>query len=436
MTRRVDNSARGIPFLKKQLFLALGILLVACGKRGDPLPPLRPTPQPVTGLAISQRGKELIVHLVAPRASSDGARLPVLELELLRLEGDGDFTKAAKSSTRKVAPGERLEMAEPLLATGTSLRIAARASHQNRKSVQTSAVSFTVQPEPPVPTELTARSSASGVTLAWSAPDPMPCRFVPPPAPSPPPPHSGSSPRPPTPGIGPDALAPKGQTPSIVGQPPGAAPKAPATPPATPPAPSSVREPPATSAAAPMAGSTPQPSPTPSATPEPPLPPDPGGFLVYRRAKTSDYSSALTPQLLETPHYDDTVASLGGEVCYEVRTAISTDPLIEGDASNEVCLKVEDVTAPGAPAGVTTLAVENGIEVSWSPAAETDLKAYRIHRSTKGAKPEQIGEVAVPTTSFRDTTANRDRRYRYTVTVVDQAGNESPSSAPAEASWP
>ncbi len=408
-------------------------MLVACGKRGDPLPPLRPTPQPVTGLAISQRGKELIVHIVAPRASSDGSRLPVLELELLRLEGDGDFDKAARSSTRKVAPGERLEVAEPLLATGTSLRIAARASHQNRKSVQTPVVSFTVQPEPAAPTELTARSSVSGVTLAWSAPDPMPCRFEAPPAPSPP--HTGASPRPPTAVTGSGRPAPAGQAPSIVGQPPGAAPKPPPTPPA-PPTTSLAPQPPAASTGAPGFELTPQPSPTPSATPEPPLPPDPGGFRVYRRATTSDYASALTPQLLETTHFDDTAASLGGEVCYEVRTAISTDPLIESDASNEVCLKVEDVTAPGAPAGVTTLAVENGIEVSWSPAAETDLKAYRIQRATKGSKPEQVGEVAVPTTSFRDITANPDRRYRYTVTVVDQAGNESPPSAPAEASWP
>ncbi len=431
---------RQLSFLKKTPFLALGLVLVACGKRGDPLPPLRPTPQPVTGLAISQRGKELVVRLVTPRASSDGSRLPVLDLELLRLEGDGDFAKSAQASTRKVAPGERLELTEPLPAIGTALRIAARASHQNRKSVQTPVVSFTVQPELPAPAELIARSSVSGVALSWVAPDPMPCWLTAPPAPAPTPSpalkHPGVSTRPPAPGLGPGGPAP--------GRPATSAVLPPQTPPqpsgasgATPPSPPADSTPAsAAPAAAATPGAIPQPSPAPSAAPEPPLPPQPGGFLVYRRAKSVDYTAALTSQAVEAPHYDDTAASLGDELCYLVRTAISTDPLIESDASNEVCLKVEDVTAPAAPAGVTTLAVENGIEVSWSPSVETDLASYRVQRAVKGAEPERIGEVIVPTTSFRDTTVSRDKRHRYSVTAVDQAGNESPPSAPAEASWP
>jgi fibronectin type 3 domain-containing protein len=162
----------------------------------------------------------------------------------------------------------------------------------------------------------------------------------------------------------------------------------------------------------------------------------PGGFLIYRRAKSSRYAAALTSQVVEAPHYEDAAASLGGEFCYVVRTAISTDPPIESDASNEVCLKVEDVTAPSPPTGVTTLAVESGIEVSWSPSGEIDVASYRIQRAVKGAQPERIGEVVAPTTSFRDTTASQDKRHRYTVTSVDQAGNESQPSAPAEASWP
>ncbi len=431
------------PFLKKALFLAMGLLLVACGKRGDPLPPLRPTPQPVTGLAISQRGKELVVRLVAPRASTDGSRLPVLELELLRLEGGGDFPKSAQSSTRKVAPGERLVLSEPLPATGTALRIAARASHQKRKSIQTSVVSFTVQPEPAAPTELTARSSASGVTLGWTAPDPMPCWFTQPtaPSPTPQPTSKGHGPglHPPPPASSPkgNALAPPAASaaPPPVAQP--QPPEAALAPPLAPPA-DSTPQGPSELAGAPPPGFISQPSPAPSASasPAPPLPPSPGGFLVYRRAKGGDYAAALNPQVVEAPHYDDAAASRGADVCYVVRTAISTDPPIESDASNEVCLEVVDVTAPAAPTGVTTLAVEDGIEVSWSPSGDSDVASYRIERAVKGARPERVGEVVAPTTTFRDTAATRDKRYRYSVTAVDRAGNESPPSAAAEASWP
>ena len=85
--------------------LLAAALALACGKRGDPLPPIRRTPQPIADLRIAQRGDHLEVSFTAPRNATDGSRLPVLEAEVLRLEGDGDFQKTARPTRRKVAPG-------------------------------------------------------------------------------------------------------------------------------------------------------------------------------------------------------------------------------------------------------------------------------------------------------------------------------------------
>jgi hypothetical protein len=151
--------------------LAAVLALVACGKRGDPLPPLRRAPQPVTDLEVKQRGDRLEIALTAPRAFSDGARLPILEIEVLRAAGEGDFEKVARPSRRKAAPGERLLEEEPLPAQGTKLRFAARARAKGRVSKLTPVATLTVATTPPAPSGLTTLSDAKGVALAWKPPD-------------------------------------------------------------------------------------------------------------------------------------------------------------------------------------------------------------------------------------------------------------------------
>jgi hypothetical protein len=150
--------------------LAVALALVACGKRGDPLPPLRQVPQPVTDFKVAQRGDEIEVSLFAPRAFTDGKRLPVLEIEILTAPPEGVFAKVAHSTLQKAAPGERIVAREPLPPVGTVLRIAARARVKNRPSTQSLPVSLTVAATPPAPSGLSARSAEKGVALAWVPP--------------------------------------------------------------------------------------------------------------------------------------------------------------------------------------------------------------------------------------------------------------------------
>jgi hypothetical protein len=143
-------------------------VLGACGKKSDPLPPLRPTPQPVTGLTLSQVGDRVHLALVAPRAGTDGTRLGILEVELQRAEGDGDFKTLAKKRVLKVAPGEAIEQDEPLPKPGTLLRVSARAVSKGRPSLETLPVSLTVRAPLGVPRGLTAALVPAGVELRWS----------------------------------------------------------------------------------------------------------------------------------------------------------------------------------------------------------------------------------------------------------------------------
>ena len=384
------------------LTLALAALaLSACGKRGDPLPPLPVTPQAVGGLKLAQRGDMLEISYTTPRATTGGARLGLLDIEILRADaaGDlqktaGDFQKTAKRSKRRAAPGESLTETSPLPPPGTTVRVAARAIDRGRVSALSPVATLFVQPVPPAPHDLVGELKAESVALAWMGTIPSP----PPPSPSPSP-SPGASPHPspsPSPSAAPTPSPGVGSSPS--------------------PSPSGLASP------------RPSPSPSPSPTPKPPA----RGFLLYRRPDPGgSYAGPIRSEPFTTNAFEDKTVALGQRWCYVVGTVASTEPVAESTRSNEVCVSVVDIVAPAAPGGVAALGAPDGIEVSWSPSTEPDLAAYRLYRQAGGGPREKVGEVAPPETSLRDSTAAPGTRYVYTVTAVDRAGNESKPSAPA-----
>jgi hypothetical protein len=360
-----------------------------CGKRGDPLPPLPTTPQAVTDLRLAQRGQTLEVSFGAPRTTAGGARLGVLEVELLRADVPGDFAKVAQHAVRRVAPGESLVETGPLPAVGTVVRMAARAKVGGDASPLTPVVTLTVQPPPPAPTAFAAQLEPQAVVLAW----------VPPPTP------------PPTPAPSPSP-----------------------TPSATP-TPSPTPTPAGSTSPSPGVSPTPSARPSPAASPTP-TPKPQGGFWVYRREPDSSYRRPLTPAPVAGPPLRDATIAPGERWCYVVRTVVSTEPVVESASSSEACVENKDVFPPAPPTGVAVLVRDDGIEVSWSPSLEADLASYRVYRSADGAPPVRVGEVAAPDTALRDAAAPRGPALVYTVTAVDRDGNESPASAAVETRRP
>ncbi len=74
----------------------------------------------------------------------------------------------------------------------------------------------------------------------------------------------------------------------------------------------------------------------------------------------------------------------------------------------------------------------NSIELAWDPNTEPDLSGYRIYRSAAGGPFEKLADVQ-PVPSYSDKSAKKDTAYRYQISAMDRAGNESPRSAPADA---
>jgi hypothetical protein len=377
-----------------------GVVLVAffgsgCGKKGDPLPPLRPTPAAVTNLRVAQRGDQLEIRFTAPRASTDGARLPVLEVEMLVADKEGDLPKVARTRRIKVAPGETLVERQPLPLPGTALRVAARAVAKGHKGRPGELTRLTVVPPLLPPQGLKAELVAEGVSLSWEGDVPAP---LPTPAPTPTP----------TPASKPDPT-PEGPT-----SPPPAEPTLPTGVP-----PDAPREP-----ARPSAGPEGK-APEAPATPRPFTP----GFFIYKRAAGGGFEAPLPGAVTEHVFVDPSPQP-GESLCYEIRAVASAEPLVESAPSNEACIDVKDVRAPAPPTGLTAVLRDDGVEIRWSPSSEADLAAYRVYR-VRRAGTEPLADVAVPETLFVDR-APSGRTFRYVVTALDKAGNESPASAPVE----
>jgi hypothetical protein len=407
---------------------ALVMALPACGKRGDPLPPLRRIPQPVMNLRLAQRGDKLEIAYVVPRNSTDGARLPVLEVEVLQMDGEGDFQKQARHRRRKAAPGEVLLDREPLPSPGTPVRVAVRAIANGKASVLTPPASLTVKTPPPAPSNLEATLTPEGVTLAWEGDLPAPPVVSPETTPAATPPSAPASPAASTP----EAPAPAPTAPNPAPPSPATAPStstAQAPPPAAPsppPAAPSTQTPPANPPLSPPAA-----KPTP-----PPAPPFRGGFWVYRRGGAGEFTRPLFPEPVEARRYVDSSAPAGEQWCYVVRTVLSVDPVIESASSDEACVDVKDITAPAAPFGLTAVLRGGAVELTWSPSTEPDLKLYRVYRAPARGPAVRIAEVPSGETTCVDRPGTEGALYRYTVTAVDTAGNESAPSNPAEARTP
>jgi hypothetical protein len=104
---------------------------------------------------------------------------------------------------------------------------------------------------------------------------------------------------------------------------------------------------------------------------------------------------------------------------------------IQGPPSEPIEVSTKDTFPPSVPQGMVAVAdsAAGAIDLSWTPDSDPDLAAYRVYRrDLQGALPaRQTASVGVET-SFRDTGVEAGHTYAYSVSAVDQTGNESSRS--------
>lgn len=114
---------------------------------------------------------------------------------------------------------------------------------------------------------------------------------------------------------------------------------------------------------------------------------------------------------------------------------------LAGTPSEAVTIDAKDVFPPAVPSGLAAVADRQTrtIDLSWSPDTEPDLAGYIVYRRdlSTGTPWQRIsGSAPVVPPSFEDRHAAAGRRYAYSVSAIDQDGNESARSAPVAEELP
>lgn len=144
------------------------------------------------------------------------------------------------------------------------------------------------------------------------------------------------------------------------------------------------------------------------------------------------------------PAYIDTRAQFDHTYAYSVRSVVQyPNGALESADSNSVVVSPKDVFPPATPQGLVAVFVPKQgnvpahLELSWAINAETDIAGYNVYRSEQdGVAGTRLNAELLRTPAFRDTSTIAGRRYSYSVTAVDRAGNESPASDAVSAGIP
>jgi len=108
---------------------------------------------------------------------------------------------------------------------------------------------------------------------------------------------------------------------------------------------------------------------------------------------------------------------------------------VEGDDTPEVKIFAHDVFPPAVPAGLQAVFSGPGqppfIDLIWTPVSDADLAGYNIYRHEAGEAPVKLNAELVRTPAYRDAQVAAEKTYSYSVSAVDERGNESARSEEA-----
>jgi hypothetical protein len=163
-------------------------------------------------------------------------------------------------------------------------------------------------------------------------------------------------------------------------------------------------------------------------------PTDIGGYLVYRRKlDEADYGEPLNPAPVDIPLYRDSTVVSGQAYVYVVRATAKDHPKIAGAPSEEDGIVYRDVYPPAPVARLDALPEADVIHLIWQPVAAADLAGYLIDRSVDGGARVRLNDKPVEEPLYDDRAVAAGHRYRYWVRSVDRSGNQSADSPVAEA---
>ncbi len=171
------------------------------------------------------------------------------------------------------------------------------------------------------------------------------------------------------------------------------------------------------------------------------LPPRPVASGMPAPAVTPWHRTPPTPvnaAPLAVTMYTDPEMMFGMERCYVVR-AINRfgSATWEGSASTPACVTPQDIFPPPPPQSLAAVASAGAISLIWQASPAIDVAGYVVLRGAAGsATLQRLTPAPIAAARYRDESVSPGARYVYAVVAVDAAGNESDASNRVEAVVP
>lgn len=151
------------------------------------------------------------------------------------------------------------------------------------------------------------------------------------------------------------------------------------------------------------------------------------GYNIYRNAKgeaPDAFALPVNPSPVAKNEYRD--APPYGTYEYRVTAvAAAGPPRIESDRSAPVEATFKDLVPPPPPASVTALVETKVVRLVWDAVDASDLAGYNIYRTEKAGRVKFTYGLPINQTFFLDESLLPGIEYYYSVTSVDKSGNES-----------
>jgi fibronectin type 3 domain-containing protein len=149
-------------------------------------------------------------------------------------------------------------------------------------------------------------------------------------------------------------------------------------------------------------------------------------YRIFRAV--GDAAPESLPGDVDKAEYLDASAQFGTSYRYYVMALAGETQRSEVSAPSAPITPV-DKFPPDVPASPTAVAGPNSVELAWQGNTEADFRGYNVFRSVNGGPFEKIASlIEVPV--YSDASVEAGKMYRYAVSAVDLAGNESDRSAP------
>jgi hypothetical protein len=361
--------------------VALTMLVIACGKRGDPRPPVPVIPKATSDLVVTQRGPKLVLSWSYPSLTTAGANLrhirhvviyryvenlpvpsaagnpaPPAEIDLSRPREHALFSKVPLlSPTQFMRLREKVESIDEANLAGAT--VGSRLFYEDTPPLRTAdnrpvRITYAVTTEGETgksdlsnlaavvpldvavaPSGLTATPRAAGVVLKWTAP------------------------------------------------------------------------------AAGVSGAS-----------KPVL----TGYNVYRFGEAEEPDTLGAP-LNASPVRETTYQDVPpyGKYRYLV-TAVANEgpPRLESEPSEVASATFKDLQPPPPPANLNALVEVKAVRLVWDAVDAPDLSGYAVYR-IEGTIKLRLTPIIIPQTNFRDISPDIGITYSYEVTSIDKSGNES-----------